>query len=300
MIPGSPPKRRCHSPYPITTTGGAPGRSSSSRRGRPRIGGTRASRNPDAVMRAARTNAPPPPGMHSVRSSPTNAERSRTDSSPPRRARRSWSDSRAGLPGFLASAYWSETTHSPASNGRLASNSAWMKPNPLAPMAMATEMPMTDTSDNPGYFPSIRTPELHVEPGEGDLVEDMETPRGSRVRSVTFDVAELEARLPGCLLRRQAAPNQVRGPQLQMVAEFLRYLGLDVVATALAAPERTEPREQTMHVISPVEWRAAPSRWPRPGGSSSPPHRPNASAPPRSVGSTSPVGCSRSLPTRSR
>src|SRR5690606_24467557 len=205
--------------------------------------------------------------------SPTNAERSRTDSSPSRRARKSWSDSRAGLPGFLASAYW---------------------------MAMATEMPMTDTSDNPGYFPSIRTPELHVEPGEGDLVEDMETPRGSRVRSVTFDVAELEARLPGCLLRRQAAPNQVLGPQLQMVAEFLRYLGLDVVATALAAPERTEPREQTMHVISPVEWRAAPSRWPRPGGSSSPPHRPNASAPPRSVGSTSPVGCSRSLPTRSR
>ena len=65
----SPPNRACQASYPMTTTGGAPGRSSASISVRPMNGGTRVSRNADAVISATSTGSPRPLPMIRLRSS---------------------------------------------------------------------------------------------------------------------------------------------------------------------------------------------------------------------------------------
>ncbi len=87
--PGSPPKRLRHRSWPRTATGGAPGSSSASTRGLPRSGGTRVTRNADALISTPSTGSVRPSGVIRLRSSGWNAPSSRTDSSSPRHARKS-------------------------------------------------------------------------------------------------------------------------------------------------------------------------------------------------------------------
>jgi hypothetical protein len=68
MTARSDANRDCHTSYPITTTGAAPTRSSASAIHRPKSGGTRASRKPEAVISAMRTHSAGRPSTISRRS----------------------------------------------------------------------------------------------------------------------------------------------------------------------------------------------------------------------------------------
>jgi hypothetical protein len=114
--PRSPPKRVRHASWPITSTGGEPGRSSSSTRGRPSSGGTRARRKPAAVISATCTSSGGPSPRIRLRPTVWNAPMSRTVRISSRHTTKSWSVCLSSL--FTSTSQFSSATiRSPSSSG---------------------------------------------------------------------------------------------------------------------------------------------------------------------------------------
>jgi hypothetical protein len=81
----------------------------------------------------------------------------------------------------------------------------------------------------------MRRRELHVEPGEADVVQQSEAAGRARLGAVRIDVAELAARLMRGLVLGQPSPYEVGGPHLEVVLELRLNLRLDVVTMEYGA-----------------------------------------------------------------
>jgi hypothetical protein len=141
-----------------------------------------------------------------------NAARSWTDVSSSRHTAKSCSDCRSGLPDLDASLFWIDTTRSPSLIGSVGSSIESMKPNPPAPMAIATDIPITDTTDKPGYFMSIRKPSL-MSSAEKRIVSKSSSPREARASDLWLSMwpNSMRARRPASSGR---SPRRIRSSVL--------------------------------------------------------------------------------------
>ena len=155
---GSPPKRACHTSYPMTTTGGAPTASSASTRARPRSGGTRATRNADALIWATSTTSPLPSVMR-LRAIGRNAPRSSTDSSSSRQVTKSCKALGSARLAAVCQ-FWMPTMRWPSSSGSVGS-AIWVRTSkPPTPAQNPNAIARPPTTVSPGYLTSIRSPSL--------------------------------------------------------------------------------------------------------------------------------------------
>src|SRR5687768_9936397 len=157
ITPASPSNRSRHTSSPITSTGGAPGRSSLSRSVRPSSGATRATSKPAAVISATSIGSTSPVPAIRLRWTVRNAPRSTSDRSSRRQTAKSWS-TRWSLYWRRGSRLTSETTRSPSCSGRSGKKYELKTAKAPALIATATAIPRPPTTASPGALASIRAP----------------------------------------------------------------------------------------------------------------------------------------------